>query len=146
MSIFSYIRSIYALDTIDTRFTSSSSTPYKAVVDARLDPAASSSKRDDSILGAGVKTDRRGRPVAQPSKWNTPEFYFYYFVFLTIVPYMFWITYDVSRRLYPPENQCVRTGADPPSSLRSQLQEIRTVAIRWVGSGSQDCGWNRSSR
>jgi protein-cysteine N-palmitoyltransferase HHAT len=98
MSIFSYIRSVYALDTIDTRFTSSSSTPYKTVVDARLDPAASPSKRDDSIPGAGVKTDRHGRPVAQPSKWNTTEFYFYYFVFIITVPYMFWIPYDVSRR------------------------------------------------
>ena len=106
MSIFSYIRSIYALDTIDTRFTSSSSTPYKAVIDARLSPAASTSKRDDSVYSPGVKTDRHGRPVAQPSKWNTPEFYFYYFVFLTIVPYMFWIAYDVSRRSYLREPMC----------------------------------------
>jgi len=100
MSLFSYVRSIYALDTIDTRFTSSSTTPYKTVVDARSDSASSTSKRDDSVLGAGVKTDRRGRPVAKPSLWNTPEFYFYYFVFITIVPYMFWIAYDVSRREY----------------------------------------------
>ena len=100
MSIFSYVRSIYALDTIDTRFTSSSATPYKAVVDARIDPATSTSKRDDSVPGVGVKTDHSGRPIAQPSKWNTPEFYFYYFVFITIVPYMFWIAYDVSRRQY----------------------------------------------
>ncbi|TVY75559.1 putative membrane-bound O-acyltransferase [Lachnellula suecica] len=101
MSIFSYTRSIYALDTIDTRFTSSSNTPYKTVVDARSDSATSGSKRDDSKPGVGVKTDRHGRPVAQPSKWNTPEFYVYYFVFLTIVPYMFWIAYDVSRRSCP---------------------------------------------
>lgn len=98
MSIFSYIKSIYALDTIDTRFTTSSGTSYKTVIDARGDPATSGSKRDDSIPGIGVKTDRRGNPVAQPSKWNTLEFYFYYFVFITIVPYMFWIAYDVSRR------------------------------------------------
>ncbi|RDW75975.1 hypothetical protein BP5796_06796 [Coleophoma crateriformis] len=99
MSIFSYIRSIYALDTIDTRFTSSSSTPYKDIVDARADPAAASraAKRDDSIPGVGVRTDSSGRPIAQPSKWNTPEFYFYYLVFLVVVPYMFWIAYDVSR-------------------------------------------------
>ncbi|KAF4612610.1 hypothetical protein G7Y89_g15569 [Cudoniella acicularis] len=97
MGIFSYVKSIYALDTIDTRFTSSSSIPYKTVIDARDDPATSGSKRDDSVPGLGVKTDRHGRPVAQPSKWKTPEFYFYYFVFITIVPYMFWIAYDVSR-------------------------------------------------
>lgn len=92
MSIFSYVRSIYALDTIDTRFTSSSSTPYE------IDPAAAKSKRDDSKPGEGVRTDSNGRPVAQPSRWNTTEFYFYYFIFLTVVPYMFWIAYDVSRR------------------------------------------------
>lgn len=102
MSLFSYIRSIYSLDTIDTRFTSSSSTPYKTVVDARLDPVAvaRAAKRDDSIPGVGVKTDSNGMPIAQPSKWKTPEFYFYYFVFITVVPYMFWIAYDVSRRQY----------------------------------------------
>ena len=97
MSLFSYIRSIYALDTIDTRFTNSSNTPYQTVVDARAD-GAPVSKRDDSVPGAGVKTDRSGRPIAQPSRWNTTEYRFYYFVFLTIVPYMFWIAYDVSRR------------------------------------------------
>ncbi|THV49729.1 hypothetical protein BGAL_0181g00020 [Botrytis galanthina] len=91
MSIFSYVRSIYALDTIDTRFTNSSSTPYE------IDPAAAKSKRDDSKPGEGVRTDSNGRPIAQPSRWNTTEFYFYYFIFLTVVPYMFWIAYDVSR-------------------------------------------------
>jgi protein-cysteine N-palmitoyltransferase HHAT len=100
MSIFSYVRSIYALDTIDTRFTSSSATPYKAVVDARIDPATSTSKRDDSVPRVGIRTDYSGRPIAQPSKWGTPEFYFYYLVFITVVPYMFWVAYDVSRRQY----------------------------------------------
>ena len=104
MSIFSYIRSIYALDTIDTRFTNSSSTPYKSVIDSRFEIAAAVAKRDDSIPGVGVKTDNSGRPLAQPSKWRTTEFYFYYFVFLTIVPYMFWIAYDVSRRQYIPSD------------------------------------------
>lgn len=98
MSIFSYVRSIYALDTIDTRFTSSSSTPYRAIIDARNESPDAHSKRDDSVPGAGVKTDYSGRPIAQPSKWKTPEFYFYYFVFITVVPYMFWVAYDVSRR------------------------------------------------
>lgn len=100
MSIFSYIKSIYALDTIDTRFTNSSRTPYQDVVDSRFENASYNARRDDSVPGAGGKTDYSGRPVAQPSKWRTPEFYFYYFVFLTIVPYMFWIAYDVSRRQY----------------------------------------------
>ncbi|KAE8450609.1 hypothetical protein EG329_005953 [Mollisiaceae sp. DMI_Dod_QoI] len=97
MSIFSYVRSIYALDTIDTRFTNSSSTPYRTVIDARTDFPNAHAKRDDSVPGAGVRTDYSGRPIAQPSRWKTPEFYFYYFVFIITVPYMFWVAYDVSR-------------------------------------------------
>lgn len=100
MSIFSYIRSIYALDTIDTRFTNASSVPYQTVIDTRAETAIVQAKRDDSVPGSGGKVDRRGKPIAQPSLWRTKEFYFYYFVFLTIVPYMFWIAYDVSRRLF----------------------------------------------
>ena len=98
MSVFSYIRSIYALDTIDTRFTNSSSTPYQAVVDRRAESAIADAKRDDSIPGTGGKTDHSGRPVAQPSKWNTPEFYIYYLVFIIFVPLMFKVVYDVSKR------------------------------------------------
>lgn len=98
MGLFSYIKSIYALDTIDTRFTNPSNTPYRTVIDARRDPATSGSKRDDSIPGAGQRTDYSGRPIAQASKWATPEFYLYYVVFIVVVPYMFWIAYDVSRR------------------------------------------------
>lgn len=86
MGSFSFLRSVYDLDTLDTRFTTSSSTPYKAVVDARGD----ATKRER----APAKPDAR----AQPSRWGTPEFYLYYVIFIVTVPYMFWIAYDVSRR------------------------------------------------
>ena len=95
MRPWSYVQSIYALDTIDTRFTSSASTPHKSVTDERSDPAGSGSKKDGSARGASVRTDSN---LIEPSKWNTPEFYFYYFIFITAIPYMFWIAYDVSRR------------------------------------------------
>jgi len=101
MSIFSYVRSIYALDTLDTRFTNASSTSYQTVIDTRAETSAIQAKRDDSVPGSGGKLDRKGRPLAQPSLWRTKEFTFYYFVFATIVPYMFWICYDVSRRKHP---------------------------------------------
>jgi hypothetical protein len=100
MSLFSYLRSIYQLETLDTRFTNSSTTPYKRPVPSQIDPAYPKSSQD-LPQGVPVKLDSNGRPIAQPSKWNTPEFYFYYFVFVTIVPYMFWVAYDVSRRWYP---------------------------------------------
>ncbi|POS85866.1 hypothetical protein EPUL_001934 [Erysiphe pulchra] len=95
MSLLSYIRSLYLLDTLDTRFTNSSSTPYKTVIEARKH--ASGPEKDHSIHGEGVRTDFSGRPIAQPSKWKTKEFYLYYVVFIVIVPYMFWVAFDVSR-------------------------------------------------
>lgn len=40
-------------------------------------------------------------PGAQPSKWNTPEFYLYYAFFLTIPFLMFKSVYDVSQPSHP---------------------------------------------
>lgn len=97
MGPWSFARSVYALDTIDTRFTSSAFTPHKSVAVTRGDPAGSRSKKDDSTRRPPVGTDSN---LVEPSKWNTPEFYFYYFIFITVIPYMFWIAYDVSRREY----------------------------------------------
>jgi hypothetical protein len=131
MSIFSYVRSIYALDTIDTRFTSSSTTPYKTVVDSRIDSAVSVSKRDDSIPGVGVKTDHSGRPIAQPSKWRTPEFYFYYVVFIITVPYMFWVAYDVSRRMC--DIGSMSPTADPFMQLRTRITTSTRTCFHLVG-------------
>lgn len=90
MGPLSIFRSIYDLDTLDTRFTSSSSVPYKAVVEARSDPARSK------------EPPNKAQSRAEPSKWNTPEFYFYFFVIATVVPYMFWIAYEVSSRALCP--------------------------------------------
>jgi hypothetical protein len=141
MSIFSYVRSVYALDTIDTRFTSSSSTPYKAVVDARNNSAQSTAKRDDSVPGVGVRTDYSGRPIAQPSKWKTPEFYFYYLVFISVVPYMFWVAYDVSRREY--NTNLLRQLSDFPCSIGSKLPEIRTPTLSRLDTRPEDCTLRR---
>ncbi|KAK5992471.1 Glycerol uptake protein 1 [Cladobotryum mycophilum] len=85
MGLVSYLRTVYDLDTLDTRFSNSSSVPYQTVIDSRDDPVAKKDAAD------------KARSGAQPSKWGSPEFYFYYIVFVVVVPYMFWIAYDVSR-------------------------------------------------
>ncbi|KAJ4295938.1 glycerol transporter [Collariella sp. IMI 366227] len=74
----SFLASVYDLDTIDTRFTTPSSVPYRASLEKR---------EEDKVA------DKR----AEPPKWRTPEFYLYYLILLVVVPYMFWIAYDVSR-------------------------------------------------
>lgn len=40
-------------------------------------------------------------PNARPRKWNTPEYYLYYFVFLTVIPLMIKSVYDVSGPWHP---------------------------------------------
>ncbi|ODA79503.1 hypothetical protein RJ55_05096 [Drechmeria coniospora] len=85
MGATSFLRQVYDLDTLDTRFTNTSSVPYQTVIDARTDPAA---KKESSA---------KGQPRTQPSRWQTSEFYLYYLVFVLAVPVMFWIPYSVSR-------------------------------------------------
>lgn len=86
MGLLSWMKSIYSLDTLDTRFNTSSSVAYSTAVEQRTDR---NGKRE-----AYNKPAKR----AQPPKWSTPEFFLYYLVFIVTVPYMFWIGYDVSRR------------------------------------------------
>lgn len=90
MGPLAFLSSLYDHDTLDTRFTTASSTPYQNVIEARLDPSI---KKDSAA---------KERSRAQPSKWKTPEFYLYYVVFAVAIPYMFWITYDVSRGISLP--------------------------------------------
>ncbi|KAH6900637.1 MBOAT, membrane-bound O-acyltransferase family-domain-containing protein [Thelonectria olida] len=89
MGLLSFVGNVYEHDTLDTRFTTPSSTPYQTVIDARNDPAP----KKDAV--------NKARPRGQPSKWKTPEFCLYYFVFAVAVPYMFWVAYDVSRESDP---------------------------------------------
>lgn len=86
-AVLSFLRNLYDLDTLDTRFTNPSTVPYKTVVDARDDRDAKSSKaRAASWSSAG-----------QPSKWNTPEFYLYLIYIAAIIPPMFYIPYQASK-------------------------------------------------
>lgn len=93
MGVFSSFRSIYALDTLDTRFTSSPRVPYQAVVDARNGHGIAPGRDIPVALDSKRKPIPPGR-----SLWKTSEFYLYYVVVVTAVAHMFWVAYDVSRR------------------------------------------------
>ncbi len=94
MSLFSFFRRIYDVDTLDTRFTTPSTVPYKAVSSASDRTQNSSAGPTDGRRDATADIIKR----AERSKWRTPEFFFYYLVFMVAIPYMFWVPYDVSRR------------------------------------------------
>ena len=89
MTVFSFLKSLYNLDTLDTRFTTESSVPYKTIVESRNDPEATRERI--------AKYSAR----AQPSKFKTPEFFLYYGLLSFIIPYMFYIAYDASKRTIP---------------------------------------------
>ena len=43
------------------------------------------------------KQPRKTEQELSPPRWNTPEFWFYGFAFVAVVPLMFWCAFDVSR-------------------------------------------------
>ncbi|KAJ5383855.1 Membrane bound O-acyl transferase MBOAT [Penicillium concentricum] len=82
-SIFAWLRRVYSLDTLDTRFTSATTAQ---------DTRGSSAK------------DARANAIAQgasPSLWRTPEFFVYYLFFIILVPLMFKTVIDVSKESHP---------------------------------------------
>ena len=83
---------LYSLDTLDTRFTSSAKTP-----NSRIDPATSLPNE----TRGGRNEQQAIAEEANPPKWKSVEFAVYGFVFLTVIPLMFWTAYDVSRRKQP---------------------------------------------
>ncbi|KAK3986901.1 glycerol uptake protein 1 [Cladorrhinum sp. PSN332] len=80
-----FLDKLYDLDTLDTRFTTPSGVPYRAIVDSR-----EVDKREKKQL-----SPLRG--AAEKSRWGTAEFWLYYLVLAFAVPTMFWVAYDVSR-------------------------------------------------
>ncbi len=84
-----YLQDIYTLDTLDTRFTTSSRPSEKplpsSALDGRVDPAQSNAWKRD------VSQD------TPPSRWRSAEFSVYYLIFLVAVPWMFKVTYDISK-------------------------------------------------
>ncbi|WEW58019.1 glycerol transporter [Emydomyces testavorans] len=84
MSLLSWLRRLYSLDTLDTRFTVSATTPLSLAAD---------SNRSGAQDRRNAKQTKNG---ASPPKWNTLEFYIYYVVFIVAVPLMFKTAIDVS--------------------------------------------------
>ncbi|EXJ72636.1 uncharacterized protein A1O5_03782 [Cladophialophora psammophila CBS 110553] len=83
MTILSFFRDLYSLDTLDTRFTNSFSTPLKSVNEGSSKPTV---------------RDGKTQPADAPRpRWGTTEFYVYLVVFLFCVPQMYWAVVSVSQ-------------------------------------------------
>jgi hypothetical protein len=90
-----FVRQLYSLDTLDTRFIVPATAPPKeALDDAKLDPAG------PLPVQGGKEKSRDTYENVQPPRWNTPEFYFYYVVFAVSISLMFKSVLDVSHGVY----------------------------------------------
>jgi len=93
--VLKFIRQLYSLDTLDTRFVvPATSPPKEALEEAKLDPAGPVPVKD------GRDGSKNPENRSHPPLWNTPEFYFYYVVILTSVFFMFKLVLDVSQGWY----------------------------------------------
>ena len=98
MALLYYARRLYSLDTLDTRFATPAKTPPSTSY-TQIDPTKPSSSEDSGAKRRdnGTKATTQAEGVSPPL-WRTPEFYFYYFIFVVCVPLMFKAVYDVSNR------------------------------------------------
>ncbi|KAL8715814.1 MAG: hypothetical protein Q9220_000481 [cf. Caloplaca sp. 1 TL-2023] len=106
MSVLLYTKRLFSLDTLDTRLTRSSTTPSlisDSTKPTRIDPAKPVSGLDiqDSHGSGKRRAQGNGGQEAQPSKWATPEFLFYYVVIGVALCFMFKSVYDVSKPSHP---------------------------------------------
>ena len=102
MGPISLLRSVFSLDVLDYRITAdlrSSSPPKNRHLPSLSGPSSSSSS---ATTPATIPQSPQGwkKDDAEPSKWKSPEFFAYYFVFATLVPLMFKKAHDVSKGMH----------------------------------------------
>lgn len=135
MSLLLYLKRLFSLDTLDTRFTTSSWTPSAASTSAkpaRTDPAKPLPGLDvQDGASNGHALQSKGRDTPQPSKWTTPEFFLYYAVIIVAVSLMIKSIYDVSIRERPRTYDYLRSLDQPHVERERTLIEMQ-LPIRTI--------------
>ena len=99
MKILNYPRTLYSLDTLDARFTTSSRIPPSSTA-SQIDPKKTtltqgvSSSTNENRLGKNKKLSD-----VPPPNWDTLEYYLYYVVIGAALPLMFKAALDISKRM-----------------------------------------------
>ena len=87
-----FLRQLYSLETLDTRFVVPATAPPKeALEEADVDPAKPEPVQNGNRQGSSTVDG------AQPSRWNTTEFYAYSLVIGAAVALMLRAAYQVSK-------------------------------------------------
>jgi hypothetical protein len=86
-----FIRQLYSLDTLDTRFVVPATAPPKeALEEAKVDPA-------NPLPVPNKDKSSSSADYAQKSRWRTNEFYFYYLSISASVYFMFKLVIECSQ-------------------------------------------------
>ena len=93
MTISLYVKSLFSLDTLDTRFTSARGSRQPTYEPLPLDPAKAPLNNGLSAFKVTSQPE-----VSSRARWRSPEFAFYASVFLVAIPLMFKSAYEVSNR------------------------------------------------
>lgn len=117
-----FIRQLYSLETLDTRFVVPATAPPKQA----LEEANFDSTVPQPAQNGREKTKDSGDKV-QPPRWRTPEFYFYGVAITICVIFMFKLVLDVSKRMEW-THMVQRPTRSPVTSIASKLQTLRTPA------------------
>ena len=93
MTISHYVKTLFSLDTLDTRFTSAQGSRQPIYEPLALDPAKAPVNNGLSAFKATSQPE-----VSSRARWRSPEFAFYASVFSVAIPLMFKSAYEVSNR------------------------------------------------
>ena len=130
MNLLHFAGRLYSLETLDTRFTSSSRTPSLHTDPARPSPDDASYKRGRSGAGELAKG-------ASPPRWRSLEFIYHGLIFLIAVPLMFKTVYDVSKRKhlsFPPSLflEAFSTDIDQSASHEHYNKFASLLSPGWI--------------
>ncbi|KAI8939789.1 hypothetical protein NX059_003528 [Plenodomus lindquistii] len=91
-----FVRQLYSLDTLDTRFIVPATAPPKeALEEAKLDPAGPLPVQHGKGKSGTISES------VQPPRWRTPEFYFYYVSISASIYFIIKLVHDVSIESHP---------------------------------------------
>lgn len=84
--------SLFSLDVLEPYLVKPPHPQYIPLQTVSTTPAEASTEGSSTPSKAKKKHDEPG-----PPRWNTPEFWFYGFMFAIVCPTMAWTAYDLSR-------------------------------------------------
>lgn len=99
------------------------------VITGENDPHTSSRRGGIIRLTVDVPSARHASGEPRPSRWRTPEFFLYYAIFLTAVPWMIYVPVQLSSSAYYSDLSVFPRAFRPYFSFQRYIQITSCIAI-----------------